>query len=322
MTTRATPAGVSSAWDRFWFSPEPPRNLAAARIVLAAQALWILLSRDIPALSALPAAFWSGVPAAARWRYLIFEGHPRLEATLQAVAFLALTLALLGIAARASCLVAALLLYHLSPLETLFFTPSPWAKGLTIPVLGLLTLSLSPCADALRVGRGRRPVAGGPDHGWPLRLVQLFVCQPYLFSGIAKLKAAGPAWASPDNIRAWLLLANQDPELAVFRAPGLWLADRPMLCLAIGVAALAMDLGFIVALFSKRSRKVLVPAAALFHAAILVTQNYAFLSAPLLLVYVDWARSSSSTTPSRQATRQPPGTRSIDPGLDAGGPSR
>ena len=322
MTTSAIPIGVRAAWDRFWFSPEPARNLAAARIVLAAQALWILLSRDIPALSGLPAAFWSDVPASARWRFLIFEGRPALEAALQAVALIALTLALLGIAARASCLVAALLLYHLAPLETLFFTPSPWAKGLTIPVLGLLTLSLSPCADALRVGRGREEAAGGPDHGWPLRLVQLFVCQPYLFSGIAKLKAAGFAWASPDNIRAWLLLANQDKELAVFRGPGLWLADRPVLCLAMGIAALAMDLGFIVALFSKPSRKLILPAAVLFHAAILVTQNYAFLSAPLLLVFVDWARVSRSTKPSRQARRQPPGTRSMDPGLAASGSTR
>ena len=271
-----TLAAARAAWDRFWFAPEPARNLTAARIIVAAQGLWILLSRDIPALSALPAAFWTDVPQSARWRYLVFEGRPGLEAALQAIALLALLCALAGVAARASCLLAALLLYHLSPLETLFFTPSPWAKGLTLPVLALLTLSLAPARS-------------GPDHAWPLRLVQLFVCQPYLFSGIAKLKSAGLMWASPDNIRAWLLLANQDEELAVFREPGLWLADRPLLCLVVGILALAMDLGFVVALFSRRWRRVLVPAALLFHAAILVTQNYAFLSAPLLLVFVDWA---------------------------------
>ena len=65
-------AGARDTWDRFWFAPEPALNLAAARIVLAAQALWILLSRDIPALSALPPAFWAEVPASARWRFLVF----------------------------------------------------------------------------------------------------------------------------------------------------------------------------------------------------------------------------------------------------------
>lgn len=292
------PQRARGAWDRFWFAPETARNLAAARIILAAHALWILLSRDIPALSALPAEFWTEVPASARWRFLIWEGHPGVEAALQAVALAALVGALLGVAARACCLLAALLLYHMAPLETLFFTPSPWAKGLTLPVLGLLTLSLSPCADALRLG-GRRTTAvpGGPEHGWPLRLTQLFACQPYLFSGIAKLKSAGLGWASAENMRAWLLLANQDDQLAVFRAPGLWLADRPALCAAMGALGLAVDLGFILVLFSRRSRRVLLPVALLFHAAILVTQNYAFLSAPLLMIFVDWGPRTSGTGP-------------------------
>jgi hypothetical protein len=280
---------VRSAWEGFWFAPETARNLAAARIVLAAQALWILLSRDVPALSALPAEFWTDVPDSARWRFLIWEGHPALEAALQAAALVVLVLVVLGVAARASCLVAALLLYHLAPLETLFFTPSPWSKGLTLPVLGLLTLSLSPCGDVLRVGGARTvAAASGPEHGWPLRLVQLFACQPYLFSGIAKLRSAGLAWAAPENMRTWLLLANQDDQLAVFRSPGLWLADRPALCATMGILGLAMDLAFILVLFSRRSRVVLIPAALLFHAAIAVTQNYAFLSAPLLLLFVDW----------------------------------
>ena len=108
-------------------------------------------------------------------------------------------------------------------------------------------------------------------------------------------------------MRAWLLLSNQDDQLAVFRAPGLWLADRPALCLAMGILALAIDLGFILVWFWKRSRRVLVPAALLFHAAILVTLNYAFLSAPLLLVFVDWGpRASLRRTPPAAA---PPTTR-------------
>jgi len=282
-------ARTRETWDRLWFVPESARNLATARIVFAAHALWILLSRDIPALSGLPAEFWAEVPQTARWRFLLWEGQPGLEAALHAVALAALVGAILGVAARSCCLLAALLLYHLAPLETLFFTPSPWAKGLTLPVLGLLTLSLSPCGDALRLG-GRRAAAAvpGPEYGWPLRLAQLFVCQPYLFSGIAKLGSAGWGWASAANMRAWLLLSNQDDQLAVFRSPGLWLADHPALCLAMGTFALAMDLGFILVWFWKRSRRVFLPAALLFHAAILVTLNYAFLSAPLLLVFVDW----------------------------------
>jgi hypothetical protein len=281
--------GLRRHWQRFWFAPEAPVNLAAARLVLAAQALWILLSRDLPALSGLPAPFWAEVPASARWRYLIWEGRPGLEAALQALALAALLGVLLGVATRACCLAAGLLLYHLAPLETLFFTPSPWAKGLTIPVLGLLTLATTRCGDTLSLRPGRDPGPLDAD-GWALRLVRLFVCQQYLFSGYAKLREAGLAWASPENIRAWLLLANLDDQLVVFREPGLWIADRPLLCGVMGASALALDLGFVLALFSAPARRLLVPAALCFHLAILVTLNYAFLGAPLLLLMVDWSR--------------------------------
>jgi hypothetical protein len=68
------------------------------------------------------------------------------------------------------------------------------------------------------------------------------------------------------------------------------MADRPLLCGLMGAAALAMDLGFIAALASARARRLLVPAALGFHLVILVTLNYAFLGAPLLLTMVDWSK--------------------------------
>jgi hypothetical protein len=277
-----------SRWETFWFAPETARNLAAARIVLGLQALWILLSRDIPALSALPAGFWAEVSPSARWRYLLFEGHPLLEHALQTIALVALAGVVLGAWPRLCCLVAGLLLYHLSPLETLFFTPSPWSKGLTIPVLGLLVLALSPCGDALSLARSRPHESPAAEYAWPLRLVQALVCLSYFFSGWAKLSAAGWQWASAANMRAWLLLSNQDDQLAVFQAGGLWIADRPALCLLMGILALFLDLGFPLALAFRRARLAFLCAAALFHLAVLFTLNYAFLSAPLLLVLADW----------------------------------
>ena len=275
----ATLAGARAAWDRFWFAPEAARNLAAARIILAAQAAWILLSRDIPALSALPAAFWAEVPESARWRFLIFEGRPRPGGLACRRSRSWAGVRMLGCARAPPACWPRSCSITLSRVETLFFTPSPWAKGLTLPVLGLLTLSLSPCAAVWSMGgRGQADRKSSAEHGWPLRLVQLLVCQPYLFSGIAKLKSAGLLWASPDNIRAWLLLANQDEELAVF-APGA-VAGRP--------SSLAWSSGswpwpwtwLHRRVVLQALRRVIVPAAVLFHTAILVTQNYAFLSAP------------------------------------------
>ncbi len=282
---------LTALWDRFWFSAESPQNLAAARIILATHALWLLLSRDLPALSGLPPDFWSTVPASAHWRYLIWEGHPDLERTLEHVAIAALVAAIVGLRPRTSCFVAALLLYRLGPLETLFYFPAPWIKGLTLSVTGLLVLALGRSGDAFCLVPSRRASRKDVppwEYGWPLRLVQLFLCQAYLFSGYAKLVRAGFAWASADSMRNWLLHGAQDVQPVVFGALGHWVAASPTLCLLAGVGALAIDLGFIAALFSRRARLWLVPAAVVFHAGIFFTMNYAFLNTPQLLIFVDW----------------------------------
>jgi hypothetical protein len=282
---------IARRWDGFWFAEETARNLAAARVVVAAQALWLVLSRDHAAISGLPPEFWSQVPTSARLRFLLFAGHSDLERGLHWIAVLALAAALLGVWARTACFVAGILLYHLAPLESIIWTPAPYVRGLTLAVLALLVLSFAPCGDALGVwrrGRGDRPPLRGWTYGWPLRLIQLFVCEVYLFSGYAKLHASGWRWASADNIRNWLLYASQDESMAVFRSLGPWIAERPLLCQLVGAAALALELGFVTALFWKRSRRWLVPLALLFHVGILFSMNLTFPSLPLLLVFVDW----------------------------------
>lgn len=284
-----------SFWGRLWFPKESPLNLAAARVIFAAHALWLLLSRDLAGASGLPRPFWQAVPDGVRWRFLVFEGHPGLETLLQWIAVGALVGAIAGVWPRACCLVAGLLLYHLAPLETILLTPSPWLKGLTLSVPALLILSLSRCGDALcpfPLSRGGETPPW--EYGWPLRLMQMLVCQVYLFGGYAKLFQSGWGWASAENMRAWLLLANQDAEQAVFTAPGLWIADHPELCALMGITAMAVDFGFIAAFFSRRARPWILLAAALFHLAILVSLNYAFLNLPQLLIFVDWERASRS----------------------------
>lgn len=275
-------------WEAFWFAQESPRNLAAARILVAAHALWVLLSRDPAALSGLPAEFWTSVSDGARWRFLLFEGRPGLETLLQWAAVGALTAALLGLWTRVSCLAAGLLLYHLAPLETMIFTPSPWVKGFTISVPALLVLSFSRCADAWSLGRRRGEEAAPWEYNWPLRLVQLFLCQVYLFAGYAKLVKTGPGWISVESVQRYILQYLQNEQIATFTALGAWIADRPALCLLAAISAIAVDLGFIVVLFSRRARRWVLPLVAVWHLLILLSLNIAFLEVPLLLLFVDW----------------------------------
>jgi hypothetical protein len=276
-------------WDRVWFAPGSPRNLAAARIVIALHALWIVLSRDYAGISGLPADLWSGVTAFDRVRYAIVPGHPMVERALTVVAIVALVAVVCGVATRISCLGAALLLYHLAPFETILWTTSPYERGLEISTLSLVVLSIAPCADVWSVTARRE----GQRHAlweyhWPLLLIQLFVAQIYLFSGWSKLFRVGWSWVSAENLRHWLLLFNQEDQIAVFRGLGTWLAGHPALCLLIAIGSLTLDLTFIVVLVWKRARTIYVPLAAAFHVGIFFSMNIAFLNLPQLLVFLDW----------------------------------
>ena len=236
-----------------------------------------------------------GVPCGAevsrgeRWRYLLFPGNVSLEYVLQWTTFAALIAAAIGVWPRVACFCAGLLLYHLAPLETIFWTPNPFERGFTVDVLALLALSFSRCGDALSlVPRRATPTPSG-DYQWPLRLVQLLLCQIYFIAGYAKLALAGPGWMSAENIGRWMLVFSQQDQIIVSSQIGIWLADRPMVCWLIGISSLSLDLGLITMVVWPRLRKWLIPAVLLFHAGILLTMGILFLNIPQLLIFVDWA---------------------------------
>lgn len=261
-----------------------------ARIVFATTSLWVLVSRDFAGISALPSEFWSDIPASTRWRFLVFGGHPSLERGLQWIAAAALVCVLIGVLPRLFSFLAAVLLYHLAPLESIIWTNSPYARGFTISVLALLTLSFSPCDDCwtMRASSRRKASHSPEDYTWPIRLIQVFLVQVYFFSGYSKLFFAGRKWATASNLRNWLLYFNEAEQSRVFHFLGPWLASRPTICGVIGVATLALELGFVTVLFSSRARGLLVPLVAFFHLGILLSMNLVFLNVPQLLVFADW----------------------------------
>jgi hypothetical protein len=276
-------------WTRVWFRAGSATNLAAARIIIGTHALWMLLSRDFAGVSALPLEFWEGARQTARWRYLLFPHHEPLEQTLYVIAVVCLAGVVCGVYPRLACLASALLLYHLAPLETIIWTPNPYERGLDIAVVSLVVLAVSPCADVWTlVATRRHQNARSPsDYHWPVMAIQLVIAQVYLFAGYAKLYRVGWDWISAENLRRWLLVFNQQDQIAVFDRLGPWLAQSDSLTFLIAVATVALDFGFVAALFS-RWRGWLVATAVLFHAGILVSMNIAFLNLPQLLVFLDW----------------------------------
>lgn len=282
---------LANGWTQFWFSPAPPLNLAVARIVFAAHAFWMVLSRDLAGVSGVPAEFWHAAGPTLRWRYLLFPGHSGLEQALQLLALAALLAAMLGVFSRASCFLAGLLLYHLAPLETIIWTVSPYARGLTISVLALLVLAFSRSGECLALLPSRRRHEGpDSDFQWPVKLLQVFLAQIYFFSFYSKLVVAGWRWAAPHNMRNFLLISTEPDQVAVFRWFGNWLADHAILCLLIGVGTLLLEGAFFLVLFSPRARQVLVPVAVAFHLGVLFSMNIFFHNTLQLLIFVDWDR--------------------------------
>jgi hypothetical protein len=279
------------AWNRAFFSPEHALNLAFARVIFAVHALWVLLSRDIPAVSALPPEFWRFVDPVDLWRYFIVPGHPGLEYALEAVAVVALSCAALGVVPRLACFVSAVLVYHLGALETIYWTSNPFQRGFTISVLALFTLSFSRCGDALRWGGGA-PTKPSPIYCWPLRMVQLYLAQAYFFSGVSKLERVGIRWLDPENLRTWFLDFNQQDQVhrldPLFTTVGPWIADHWLLCFLAGLFGVVANLCFIAVPFSRYARRILVPDAVFFHVMVLLTLNIFWNNIVQLLIYVNW----------------------------------
>src|SRR5713101_4120598 len=111
-------ATVRRRLEDFWFAREAAPNLVMARIVLAATALWVVVSRfDLPSVLGFPSEMWAYVPLAQRIRfgYLLPLGAERV---LYGLLHLMLLGALLGVAHRFTCIVSGLLMIHFAPLES------------------------------------------------------------------------------------------------------------------------------------------------------------------------------------------------------------
>jgi hypothetical protein len=285
-------ARLAAAQEGVWLGPASPRGVLAVRTLLAAQALWILLSRpDLPSLVEWPADFWESIDPWLARRYGIIGLPPVIERTLFVLLYASLAATLVGLVPRVSCLASGLLLYHFAPFEEILAgLPHTAFGGLTVPTLGLLILSFAP-----PIGwRDREP---SPEHRWPVVLIQAVFAFTYFSAGLGKLRFAGLDWFTADNIRAWAVVNHPLTD-----APGaLWLASSPVACWAAALGTLVLELGFPLAVVSRSAARILVPLGAAFHLGIYLTLGYAFLSLPLLLVYVDWGRPSRDATPTTKA---------------------
>ena len=297
-------AGLAQTWSAAWFAPGSPADLRACRVVLAAQALWILLSRpDIPRLASWPEAFFPAPQRLEFLRYGITRGHEQFEWILYGLAHFALVLVISGAAPRVSCAAAGLFLYHFAPFEEIIVgMPHTHFGGLTISTVGLLILAFA--AQPLA-----RDGAPSPEYRWPVTLIRLLFSFTYLFALFGKLRYSGIRWFTGETLRGYLLGAQAitQPVLA------LPLAGRMWLCWAMAVGTLLLEALFPLAAFSAGARRVLVPIAAVFHVGNVFALGINFSSAPLLLLFVNWEWLGTRVLPRARAAGRTSGAAGASP---------
>jgi hypothetical protein len=264
--------------DTLFFVPAHPLGVIAARTVLAIQALWIVFSRPgMPLLTGWPPIFW-GQQRPFLIRFAIVPGAVAVDRVLYWLLIISLFAALLGVLPRAACFISALLLYHFAPMEAVMagLPYSASISGLTLPLFGLLIIAFS-VIPHLRD-------APSSEYRWPLRLIQIIFVFHYLNSGLAKLHWAGIRWYSVENVRNlavsfWML---DRPRLAFY----VW--ERPWLASMIAVGTFAIEYGFVLTLFSKWARRILLPVAFIAFVLRVDVFGFFFLSFLSLLVMVNW----------------------------------
>ena len=269
---------MKQKFEAFLFADAHPLGVIAARAVLAIQALWIVISRPgMPLLTGWPAVFWRQ-DRLTLGRFFIVPGAAAVDRVLYWVLIAALVAALAGILPRISCFVSALLLYHLAPMEGVMgglpYTTS--LSGLTLPLMGLLILAFA--------APPHLKDAPSSEYRWPLRLIQIILVFQYLNSGLAKLHWAGIHWWSRDNfghlaVAFWMM---DRPSLSLY----VW--QRPWLAAAMGICTFIIEFGFVLTLFSKWARWIILPMAVVAFVLRIHVFGFFFLSFPCLIVMANW----------------------------------
>lgn len=281
------------AWRGFWFRDAHPVDLAIFRVLVGVHGFWIVSSRDFAAIARVPEEFLRFVPWTTRLRYLFFESGAPLEATIQGIALFALLMTTVGVFPRVFALVGAVTVYHLAPLEAVMWTSSAYARGLTLTPVALALLAFSRSGDALTIVPRAAVQSRSWQYRWPLRAVQVLVAQMYFFSALGKVLDTGWGWGSGENIRQNLLWAaarwiNLGGNTDVLGSLTVWVADLPLLCVAIGIGTMVFEWTFPIALFSPRLATPFVVTAAAFHIGILCLMGIFVAEAWYLLAFVDW----------------------------------
>jgi hypothetical protein len=277
---------VLKKWLHFWFEPASPANLGISRVLFFSGLLLFYSQEDFSAWGSVSSAFWMPLPLFSALH--LTPASPAVLGVMQALWRVALVLSAAGVFTRASMTVSAALGFYLLGLPHNFGHTFHFDAAL---VIACIVLACSRAGDAWSVDRLVGRTSGGSEPGgeytWPTRMIWVATALVFLAAGIAKLRYGGIGWVASDNMRILLLRAayhvsDADP----ITTAGLWIAAHHVLSRGLAALALAIEVGFVASLFSRRARIVFVPGAFLMLIGIRALMGPTF--GGFLLVNVFW----------------------------------
>ena len=293
-----------------------PESLAAIRILVCTILLGHVVVEDLPSSASLPRALIAPM-GVLEVLYTLPVGFRRFVASPEALAaFKAVTAGLLLAAAagwrtRVTLPLAALAYVVFGGILRQY---SAFYHAGLVPLYVLAVLACTPCADAWsldRRARGGEPLPErAPVYGWSRYACWTVVALAYGASGLSKLRNGGLHWWDAANIRAIYYRTSLNPmhfdwglSLRLVHAPD-------ALFTVLGLASVALEVGFVAVLFSRTARHVLPCVMVLFHVAVLFLQNLLFLDLMLLqAIFFDVAEPGGPLRgrPAGAAGHRPPG---------------
>ena len=257
--------GVSSAWDRWWFAPAWATDLAVCRALFCFGVLALYGGLGLPLWAEVGPEFARPIKVLGLVSFAPLPG-PWLEAA-WGVWRLALVTAGLGLATRLSTAVAFGLGFYLLALPH-HFGRLEHTDGVVVLLLGVLAASR--CGDAWSVDawlgrrwggdarRGKAEASGA--YRWPVRMAQLVLSAVFCCAGLSKVINGGWAWVTSDTLATVLVKAQLRPAgFGPIVDWGAWLAQHKTLMVLSAAGTIVVELGYPVALFSRRARWVWLP---------------------------------------------------------------
>jgi hypothetical protein len=275
-------------WNRFWYSPGSATDLGICRaLFFGALCLW-QADHDFSAWATYSHVFWMPI-----WLFATFH-VPVLSVAaigwLQLMWKIALLLSALGLFARPAMLIAFVLGTYLMGLPHNFGQTQHFD---TLVVFASGALAISSAADAFSIDawlarrRGVRRRSEPWEYTWPIRFVWVAMALIFCAAGISKLRHSGLDWVLSDNLA--LLLLRQQYHISdgePLTRWGVWVANHQWVVRGLAAFSVATETLFPLALFTRYTRLVIVPAGLAMLIGIRVLMGPTF--EQFMMCYVFW----------------------------------